>query len=60
MGSAVIRPVGGHRADLVTCRGLVEQFQPDGSVSIAAGLEIYRPDGGCESVHAPQVRQQTG
>lgn len=60
MGSAVTRTVGGHRADLATCTDLVEQFQPDGTVTMAAGLEIHRPDGGRDSVHAQMGLSRLG
>lgn len=48
--ACVIRPIGGHGADLFALGDLVEQFRQDRTVTIAAGSEF----------HGADVRQKLG
>jgi hypothetical protein len=42
--AGVIRPIGGHRAEMLTFGDLVEQLRRYWTVAVAAGGESHRPD----------------
>ena len=42
--AGVVGAIGGHGADLLVLRDLVEQFGQDGAVAVAAGGEFHSPD----------------
>lgn len=49
--AGVIGPVGGHSADLLVLRNLVEQIGQDRAVALAAGGEFHGADVRCGRVH---------